>query len=250
MSASIDLARIREVQEKARQGKHGQWRKEYSRRYRQLLESIYEEMRSEVLRYTASGGESIQCQKGCHHCCEHFISVPVSHAIVVTDYLYASEKAMSVFLRSYPIWRRSIEENPQAVDVFSILEEDTARAAEVKPSPQELLSAYHNLNIPCPFLDGKCCAIYPVRPLCCAAYFSVSLPEFCSSDSVTQAVLLQITPSRSNLRKLSELTDPRLSLHQDSLPRLVYKLLTDGLPEVAIETGKLFDSQRQNTTQA
>ena len=66
----------------------------------------------------------------------------------------------------------------------------------------------------------------------------------------TPAVLLQITPSRSNLRKLSELTDPRLSLHQESLPKLVFKLLTDGLPEVAVEVARLFDPQRQNTTQA
>ena len=249
MSASTDFARIKEVQRKARQGESGEWRKEHDRRYRQALESIFEETQVETRPYINTSEEGITCKKGCTHCCEHFVSVPVSHAVVIADYLYASEKAMSIFLRGYGKWRRSIEEDPQATAVFGDLQEDTASAAVVKTSSQELLSAYHVLAIPCPFLDGGRCSIYAVRPVCCAAYFSVSPPEHCLADSTTPATIFEVTPSQANLRKLAQLTDPRLSLHQESLPKLVYKLLTTGLPEVALEVERLFNSQAQNAPQ-
>jgi Fe-S-cluster containining protein len=243
MSFSTDFARIKEVQRQSRQGESGQWRKEYDRQYREVLERTYEEIRTEVLRYTASTGEVIACEKGCTHCCEHFVSIPVSHAVVIADYLYASENAMSAFLRGYGKWLRSITDNPQAAAVFAELGKDTAAAAVVKTSPQELLSAYHTFAIPCPFLDGKRCAIYTIRPLCCAAYFAISPPEYCRSDSEMPAALLQVTPSQVKLHKLAELADPRLSLHQESLPQLVYKMLTEGLPQVSLELEKLFNSQ-------
>ena len=243
MSAyTTDLLRIKETERKARQGEPGAWRKEFTRQYRQILERIFEEIREEIRPYIDSPEEGITCKKGCTHCCEHFVSIPVSHAVLITDYLYSSEKALSSFLRGYDRWVRVIEDNPQASAVFSSLEEHAASTAIVKPYSQELLAAYHVFSIPCPFLDRSQCAIYPVRPVCCAAYFSVSSPEYCQSDSATPATILEVKPSEANLRKLAELTDPRLSLHQENLPKLVYKLLTNGLPEVILEVERLFNS--------
>jgi Fe-S-cluster containining protein len=240
---TTDLPRIGEIKRKAHQGDAGVWRKEFTRQYRQVLEHIFEEIRAETLPVFNSSEEGITCRKGCTHCCEHFVSIPVSHAVLITDYLYSSERALSSFLHGYDKWVRVIEDNPQASAVFSSLEEHTASAAMVKPYSQELLAAYHAFSIPCPFLDRSECAIYPVRPVCCAAYFSVSSPEYCQSDSATPATILEVKPSETNLRKLAELTDPRLSLHQESLPKLVYKLLTNDLPEVFLEIQKLFESQ-------
>jgi len=243
MSTSTDLASIKEVQRKARQGDFGVWRKDYTRQYRQVLERIYEEIREEIRPYLNIPEESITCLKGCPHCCAQFVSVPVSHAVLITDYLYASEKAMSHFLRGYDDWLRAVEDNPQAAAVLSSLEEYTASAAAVKHYPQELCAAYHAIDIPCAFLDRGQCSIHAVRPIVCAAYFSVSPPDYCRADSDTLASILAISPSQANLRKLAELTDPRLSLHQESLPKLVYKLLTTGLPEVILEVERLFNSQ-------
>ena len=240
-----DLAAIKEVQRKARQGEYGRQRKEFGRKYREILEKSYEEIRADALRYTASIGESIQCGKGCAHCCEHFVSVTVSQAVVIADYLYASENAMAVFLRNYDKWLKSIEENPQAVIIFSSLEEDTTLSAEVRTSPQELLHAYFTFAVPCPFLDKTRCAIYAVRPLCCAAYFAVTPPEFCRADVSSPPLVLEVKPSEKNLRALVQLADPRLSLHQESLPKLVYKLLTAGLPEVSRELDTLFALPKQ-----
>jgi len=238
-----DLPRIREIKRKAHQGDAGVWRKEFTRQYRQVLEHIFEEIRAETRPVFNSSEEGITCRKGCTHCCEHFVSIPVSHAVLITDYLYSSEKALSVFLCGYENWLRGLETKLQASAIFSRLEEYTSRSAAVKSYSQELLSEYHALAIPCPFLDKRACSIYPVRPICCATYFSVSPPEYCRSDSDTPATILEIAPSQVNLRSMVELTDPRLSLHQENLPKLVYKLLTNGLPELFLEIQKLFESQ-------
>ncbi|MGA3094114.1 MAG: YkgJ family cysteine cluster protein [Dehalococcoidales bacterium] len=237
------MLRIKETERKARQGEPGAWRKEFTRQYRQILECIFEEIREEIRPYIDSQEEGITCKKGCTHCCEHFVSIPVSHAVLITDYLYSSEKALSSFLRGYDRWVRVIEDNPQASAVFSSLEEHAASAAIVKPYSQELLAAYHAFSIPCPFLDRGQCSIHAVRPIVCAAYFSVSPPDYCRADSDTLATILEISPSQANLRKLAELTDHRLSLHQENLPKLVYKLLTNGLPELFLEIQRLFDAQ-------
>ncbi len=240
MSDLIDFAAIKEVQRKSRQGEPGQLRKEFNRGYRELLDSSYEEIHSDVSGYIGSTGESVACAKGCAYCCEHFISVSVAHAIVVTDYLYASENAMSAFLRAYPEWLSAIEDNPAAKEVFSKLEQDTTLSANVKQSSEELRSAYHLFAIPCPFLVSKRCAIYPVRPIACAAFFSLASPEYCMAENEIPVAHFQAVPSQAKLRKIAELTDFRLSAHQESLPQLVYKLLTRGVPDVYMEVENLF----------
>jgi Fe-S-cluster containining protein len=243
MSAFTDLARIKEVQRKARQGEYGERRKEYTRQYRQVLELIFDEIGAEVRSYIDSGEGLITCNKGCGTCCSQFVSVNVSHALLITDYLYASERAMSTFLNGYNRWLRDFENSPKAMSVLSNLEEYTTATSVVKHYPQELCIVYHALDIPCPFLERGQCSIHAVRPVVCAAYFSVSPTEHCRPDSTIQPLILEVPPSQEYLRKLAELTDPRLSLHQEPLPKLVYKLLTQGLPEVASEVEKLFKSQ-------
>ena len=237
-----DLARIKDIERKARQGDFGAWRKEFVRRYRQELGGIYKEIREGARPYFDTPG-GITCGKGCNTCCQHFISIPVSHAVVIADYLYASPKAMSAFLRGYERWRNAFGDNPDAAALLNSLEYYTTSSDEVATPPQELLSAYHTFAVPCPFLDGKSCAVYSVRPICCAAYFAVSSPALCEADSGMQATVFQITPSQANLRKLSQLADPRLSWHQEPMPELVYKLLTRGLPEVAEDVERLFAAE-------
>jgi Fe-S-cluster containining protein len=247
MSSPVtDLRRIRELERKAHQGELGAWRKEYLQQYRQVLEHIFEEIRVETRHYINSSPEGITCRKGCAHCCEHFVSISLSHALLIVDYLYTREKLLTQFLRKYNRWLRSIEDNPQSAAVFSRLEEHTTFAAVVKPYSQELLSGYHAFSIPCPFLDGGQCSIYPIRPVCCAVYFSMSPPDYCRSDNAIPATTLTLPPSQVNLRRLAGLADPRFSLHQESLPKLVYKLLTLGLPEIVLELQKLFNAQEQD----
>ena len=245
MPDTIDFSNLKDIERQSRQGEYGAWRKDYLARFRPSLEGIYGEIRSRLRDNLASLGAEVSCGKGCALCCQQFISIPVSHALLITEYLYASEPAMTTFKKGYARWRRAFEENPQAEALLARLETLTTMSAEVQLSPQPLLFDYHCLAVPCAFLDGKKCSIYPVRPIVCSAYYAVSPQQYCRADSAVPAEILEIRPGEDSLRKLSQLADPRLSWHQEPLAEIVYKLLTRGLPEVSEEVFRLFESEER-----
>ncbi len=241
MSAYItDLPRINEIKSQSHQGDLGAQRKEFTRQYRHLLGLIFNDTKIKVSTYTKSGERSITCRKGCGTCCYQFISVDLSHALLIADYLYVNDKAMQIFLTGYDHWLSCFENNPKAMSVFKNLEEYTTEAAAVRHYSQELCTDYHKLDIPCPFLCKGQCSIYVVRPVVCATYFSLSPVEHCQADSDFPPLILQITPPERYLRRMAELANRRWHLHQESLPKLVYKLLTQGLPEVAQQVDRIF----------
>lgn len=230
-----DLSLIKSLKSQSLRGSEGRQRQEFVRRYRQTLELIYDEIKTASGPYVKSGDRSITCCKGCSSCCSQFISVNLSHALVVVDYLYSGYKAMPVFLKGYEKWMSAFENNPGAMPVLTSLEEFTTRAARMKPYSQDGCTEYHQLDIPCPFLDQGQCVIHEVRPVVCASYFSLSPVEQCRPDSDTPPAILSITPSEVYLRRMAGLADIRWYTHQEPLPKLVYKLLTQGLPEVSRE---------------
>ena len=189
-----DFSRIKSLKSQSLRGAAGAQRKEFVRRYRQTLELIFEEIKTASGPYVGSGDKHITCFKGCSSCCSQFISVNLSQALVVVDYLYSNYKAMPVFLRDYEKWLSSFENNHGAMAVLTNLEGYTTRAAAMKHYSQELCTEYHKLDIPCPFLDQGQCVIHEVRPVVCASYFSVSPVEQCRPDSETPPAILRVTP--------------------------------------------------------
>jgi len=230
---------IQEVERSAHAGSHGAWRKTFCTEYRRALNQIRLEIYQELLLHLAAIGESVTCKKGCIHCCFHYVSVSIAHSIVIVDYLYSRADALKQFLRNYDRWRNSIESNPRKIEVLRKLEECTTLSPIVKRTPQDLLSDYHDMTIPCPFLFNSACAIYPVRPICCESHYSVSPPQWCMATSPNMPAIYEILPSEANLHKLQDLADHRLTLHQESLPTIVYRLLTKGLPLVLQELDEL-----------
>jgi Fe-S-cluster containining protein len=239
-----DLSLIKEIKSQSLRGAMGVQRKEYVRRYRQTLELIYDEIKTASGPYLQSGGDKhITCGKGCTSCCFQFVSVNLAHALLIVDYLYSGYKAMPVFLKGYEQWLSSFENNPRAMPVLNSLEESTTRAAAMKHYSQELCTDYHKLDIACPFLDEGQCSIHEARPVVCASYFSVSPVEQCRADSDSPPFILRHTPSEIYLRRMAALADIRWYTHQEPLPTLVYKLLTQGLPEVSRQIEGLFESK-------
>jgi Fe-S-cluster containining protein len=102
----------------------------------------------------------------------------------------------------------------------------------VQRTPQDLLDDYARLGAPCPFLEDGACVIYEVRPICCASHLSISPPERCREGSAEQPLICEATPDAEGLRELALLGEPALALHQETLPALVFRLLTEGFPEV------------------
>jgi Fe-S-cluster containining protein len=245
MPNDVDFSSLKEIERLSRAGEHGEWRRDFDRRFRSMLDGMYAEIQKQVREYSSQAGSPVSCGKGCTECCRHFVTIPVSQAIVIADYLSANEDAMAGFKRGYARWRAAIEDNPEALALVAQMETFSTMCGEVEAVPQDLLSAYHRFGIPCPFLDGKKCSIYAVRPICCAAYFAVSPPEFCLVGSDMPATIFEVAPSQDELRRMSQLTDPRLSWHQEPMPDIVYKILTRGLPEVAEAVFRIFGEEEK-----
>jgi Fe-S-cluster containining protein len=239
----LDLSRIKSIKSQSLRGAVGAQRAEFDRQYRQTLELIFDEIKTATGPYLKSGDKHITFYKGCDSCCSQFISVNLSHALFIVDYLYSGYKAMPVFLKGYEKWSSSFENNPGAMAVLNNLEEYTTRSAAMKPYPQEGCTDYHKLDIPCPFLDQGVCSIHEVRPVVCASYYSLSPVEHCRPDSASPPLIFSHTPSEIYLRRLAGLADMEWYTHQEPLPKLVYKLLTQGLPEVSREIGGRFESK-------
>jgi len=228
---------IRRVEIKAHQGEYGAWRKGFCKNYRQTAARICLESSREQKAYLDSVGSTISCRKGCAYCCAQYISISLAHALVIVDYLYANPNLTGSFLNRYEKWRRAAAGTPE----LEALEKYTNLSSTVRRTPQELLDKYARLNLPCPFLVSDACSIYPVRPICCASHVSVSPPEFCRAANPSRALISEAVPSQERLRELAMLGEPILSLHQESLPSLVFALLTEGLPEILHRVRKMAD---------
>ena len=110
------------------------------------------------------------CQPGCNACCVHPIEVYKIEVLIIIDYL---KKNKLEYLLD---------------NVNSIVEEIISKLPNSpldtnnKENIRKYKMDYIHLSIPCVFLkDGKC-AIYPVRPINCAIYYSYGSPEKCMKD--------------------------------------------------------------------
>jgi Fe-S-cluster containining protein len=224
--------RIERIKRQAQEGAHGAWRRDICRQYRILQDRICNQARQEMLLYLDSIERSVTCLEGCSYCCSQYISISSAQALVIVDYLYQDAELLSRFLSNYEQWLDALAEADAGGQILGKLEESTTYSLMVKPTPQDLLTEYADLNLACPFLVENKCSVYPVRPVCCASHHSVSPPEWCAPGSCEQPMIYEAMPAREGLIELNHLTEASLSLHQETMPVLVYNLLTIGLPGV------------------
>jgi Fe-S-cluster containining protein len=216
------------TEKKAHQGEYGSWRRAFCRSYREVTGRICRQAAREQKEYLDSTGASISCGRGCAHCCSQYISISLAHGLAIVDYLYFNHALIDPFLNRYSKWLQAMAGS----EPLQALERYTNQSKKVKRTPQELLDTYARQNVPCPFLRNSLCTIYPVRPICCASHISISPPELCRADSADPPMISEATPSHEDLLELAMLGEPVLSLHQETLPSLVFRLLTEGFPEV------------------
>ena len=240
MSPGLDWNHIQQLKHTHRNGPGGNAFAGFTRRYRHLLNDCLSAIEEESRAYLEKHQQQTACRQGCVSCCSQFVSVNVAHALLVVNYLYDDEILLEYFLKRYRIWRKSFSKKSTASTILNQLENYTTRSAVVCSYPQELCSAYHRLEIACPFLKQGSCSIHAIRPIVCAAYFSLTDAEYCRPDSATPPLILEITPPRELLMEMDGLIKPQFHLHQESLPDLVYKLMTRGMAEVSKELEYLF----------
>ena len=227
--------RMKKTEMEARRGSYGAWRRDFCREYGAIASRICREAYEGHKTYLDSLGTAITCRRGCAYCCSHYISISLGHGLVIADYLYAHPEALEAFLGRYEKWRHATAGAP----ALRTLEQYTTFSAVVRGTPQALLDDYAGLGVPCPFLAGGACSIYPVRPICCASHFSISPPQRCREGSPEQPLICEATPSPEGLRRLAALGEPALWLHQETMPSLVYRMLTEGLPEIMRQLGDM-----------
>lgn len=119
------------------------------------------------------------CKKGCSWCCYQSVEILNWEEAVILDYLQ-SWKHSQVFqevLKNLERW-------------FSFFENATCTKTELTMYDAfDILHAQQaDSNIACPFLVDHCCAIYPVRPLCCRCHIATGNARKCKADPLNDSI--------------------------------------------------------------
>lgn len=122
-----------------------------------ILQRVYKETQS--LFHEMPGYDSLDCKRGCNHCCHWTVSVSDAEAALI---------------------RKTLKKHPQKKRLEQRLKQTAEKIKGMDPAQRG------QAKIPCAFLDDKdgACSIYEVRPLSCRAYTSSSLAA-CQAALVT-----------------------------------------------------------------
>ena len=220
---------FKKTEAKENRGSYGAWRKEFCRKYLEMLIRLRKNTYNSFVETLTSKGEMITCRKGCVYCCFEHVTVSAAHGIVIVEYLYKKPELLKQFVHNYEKWRhkgRNISDSIDRIRIqaaSSLMPIDSVMAA-IGP----LSARYVDMDIPCPFLVDNRCFIYNVRPLPCSGHYSVSPPAWCAPDTSQNPIVHQLIPTKEDLANIVLLADPRYILYELTLPTMIYKLLTEG----------------------
>ena len=235
MASQIPL-RIRRIEDKEKKGSHGAWRRDFCRKYVELLRRGREKSLRTLVEALSAQGKAISCRSGCTFCCYHYVTVSLAQGIVIVDYLYRHRDLLKQFLDNYAAWY------DQAASLAEDIDRTRLRALSSSvPTEQILLETrplsarYFESSIRCPFLAQDRCSIYEVRPSSCASHHAASPPEWCAPDSPQRPDIQRSITEDDDLVRIVGLADTRLSLYELSLPTMIYRLLTEGSAAIMAE---------------
>ena len=136
-----------------------------------------------------SGGDtagSIACRAGCHWCCHLPVEATVAEVIIALDYALTHYGDTSL----------------------KMLRERARAASHRYPVyPNQRPPGTH--SVPCPFLEGKACGIYPARPMTCRGWNSYDAGA-CES-AYRQGPDEVVVPVNQRLRMVHASTGSRLA---------------------------------------
>ena len=170
----------------------------------------------------------ITCSRGCWFCCTHFIEVSLQECEGIVYWLNQHQGVRSEFIERYAIWQAKVSDHePLFQQVCQKLTE--AREHPVNPvfikALAQTADAFNSLGITCPFLVNEECSIYPVRPVVCAEYATVSPVSYCKPNSTAICTMVKsgITPIEPQYFCISQSGQEVFSM-----PKLVDELLRGG----------------------
>lgn len=223
------LRQLKKNENNEKKGPYGAWRRNFCTTYANRLKRIQHNTQAALVQMLEPAGLSATCEKGCVHCCFHYVTVPLAHGIVIADRLYTHKALMTRFIDNFAQWHARGGGISAEIDRMRLrLSEASEPAERIMALTRPLSARYFEMKIPCPFLDHNRCLIYEVRPTSCSGHYSVSPPDWCAPASDRKPVLHNLIPNDDDLIEIASLADPRLSLYELALPTMIYKILTEG----------------------
>lgn len=155
----------------------------FKSRFSEVLE-LFARFQHEVL---LAHPRAKSCVSGCFNCCYHWVE----------DVNSFEAEMIAAYIRTHFPGRikKIIHECSRDIEQMQRIERVTAEKllAENDPGKHDideetlLLSSFYLLRRPCPLLtnDGRC-SVYPVRPITCRAYISLSDPWRCDPDYINE----------------------------------------------------------------
>jgi Fe-S-cluster containining protein len=169
-----------------------------------LLRTVSDHLAKDAARRAAAHGEEVSCRAGCAACCRYLVPVSPVEA-----------RRLREIVDAMPAPRRAEVEGR-----FAALRERLAGAGVLERlrqpetlSPEErntLGAAYFALDLPCPFLEGERCSIYPERPLACREFMVTSPAELCGATDGTPVRMVRL-PGRPSMAATALEDGPALS---------------------------------------
>jgi Fe-S-cluster containining protein len=164
---------------------------------------------------------AVRCSAGCAHaetgCCSVIVLIERTEA----EYIVARNRAACV--RAFP----KLVEYSARLERAS--EHDVRAMFEDRGAEKRAASAYHQMRMPCAFLDdARRCTIYRDRPLACRTHFVLSDPALCSSevpDDERHVTLDKGTRMAAQAHLCSEVSRVRGALRFGTLPQVVLDVL-------------------------
>jgi len=117
-------------------------------------------------------GRTISCRPKCGTCCRQMVPISAPEAFFIYDLLQALKaKIRRTFMERFRWVVGLLGKDEELVELLS--GSYTSEDAYLMARP------YFFRQIPCPFLMGESCGIYPYRPAACREYNVTTPPEFC-----------------------------------------------------------------------
>jgi Fe-S-cluster containining protein len=159
-----------------------------------------------IIEQTQLGGSCIPCDKGCHACCNYLVSLSAPEVFRFRQEVFPRAKYLpDTMLRTYLLAARRLIKHRLPEQVTSRLSSETSKNPDDLTS---LSSWYASLNLTCPFLYSRQCAIYHQRPLVCREHFITGSAQGCRGKSAkTQAIELPIRMGNVLCQLTKELCD-------------------------------------------
>jgi Fe-S-cluster containining protein len=143
-------------------------------------------------------GKQVPCHKGCHACCSYLVPLSAPEVFRFRQDVFPKAKySPDTMLRTYLLTARRLVSHRPPRDTFR--------------NPDDLSALSHwyaSLNLTCPFLYSRQCAIYHQRPLACREHLITGSARGCRDNSKkTQTIELPAQMGNILFRLAKELCD-------------------------------------------